>query len=63
MMDLDNVSLITLVSIAAGSFGLFIRTIFRSKCSDCDIFWGLVKVHREVDLEAPDLVEPALNKV
>lgn len=62
-MDIDNVTLLAICSIFAASFGAFIKIVFKSKCSDCIVLYGLIKIHREVALET-EIVEPTTsNKV
>lgn len=37
-----------------GSFALAIKYALRSKCDDLNLCWGLVKIHRRVELESTD---------
>jgi hypothetical protein len=38
-------------SLVIGVIGLLIRYSFKSKCSDINILWGCLSIHREIDEE------------
>jgi len=51
----DSVFWITLAGILTASIGLCIRYSLKSKCGKVKLCYGLVEVHRNVELETDDL--------
>jgi hypothetical protein len=49
--EFDSVFFISLATLLVGSFGLTVKYCLRSKCEDISICFGLLKVHRNVNLE------------
>ena len=49
MVDIDNVTLISLVTIITGVVGILIKTCLKSKCDTIECL--CLKVHRNVELE------------
>jgi hypothetical protein len=47
----DSVFWITLSGIITGSIGLCIRYSLKSKCDLVKVCWGLLEIHRNVELE------------
>jgi hypothetical protein len=47
----DSVFWITLAGIITTSIGLCVRYSLKSKCDMVKICWGLLEIHRNVDLE------------
>lgn len=50
----DAVFFITVTTICAGSFGLVIKYCLKSKCEDVNCMFGLLKFHRQVQLEVQE---------
>ncbi len=48
----NDVFFISLATLLVGAFGLSIKYCLRSKCDDISLCCGLLKIHRNVDLEA-----------
>ena len=51
MTEIDNVTLITMMTICVGAFGLMIRGCFISKCVSFSICYGCIDVQRDPKLE------------
>jgi len=47
----DNIFLLSVVTVASGLIGLCIRYCFRSKCSTIKCCWGFYEVNRDVEQE------------
>ncbi len=43
---------ISLATLLVGAFGLSVKYCLRSKCEDLNLCFGLLKIHRNVQLEA-----------
>jgi hypothetical protein len=50
-MSINNTLIYGLGSLVIGLLGLLIRYSFKSKCSDINILWGCLSIHREIDEE------------
>lgn len=50
----DGVFFISIATILAGCFGLSIKHCLKSKCEKFSICFGLLEVHRRVDLEVQE---------
>jgi len=50
--EYDSIFFISLATLLVGSFGLSIKYCMRSKCDDVSLCCGLMKIHRNVELEA-----------
>ena len=48
---IDSVLIISLATIASGIIALSLKLCFKSKCSDVSLCKGLIKIHRNVELE------------
>ena len=59
----DGVLLISLVTIVTGFFIVCIKLIFKSKCRDVNLCYGLIKVERSVELETDIIVDAIPNQV
>ena len=59
----DGVLLISLVTIVTGFFIICIKLIFKSKCKDVNLCYGLIKVERSVELETDIIVDAIPNQV
>jgi hypothetical protein len=49
----DN-AIILIITIGTGFLGLIVRYMFRSKCSNINVMWGCMRIHREVGIEIND---------
>ena len=59
----DGVLLISLVTIVTGFFIICIKLIFKSKCKDVNLCYGMIKVERNVELEIDIPVDSIPNQV
>ena len=50
----DGVFFLTIGSLVFGCFGLVIRYCLKSKCDNINLCFGLITVHRNVELEAEE---------
>lgn len=57
----DDTFWLTLAGIVVGVIGVLIRYCFLSKCDNVSICCDLIKVHRAVDLELPNVEEDDLE--
>lgn len=48
---MEDTSVILIITIGTGFLGLIVRYVFRSKCSNVNVLWGCMKIHRVVELE------------
>jgi hypothetical protein len=48
---MDNVLLLSIVSVGSALIGLLIKYGFKSRCSDIHLCFGLVEIKRNSDLE------------
>ena len=48
---MEDITLISLVSLIFGFVILLCKMIYKSKCSDCEICCGLLKIRRDIDKE------------
>jgi len=48
---LDGVFFLTLGTMVFGFLGLSVRYCLKSKCDDCSICFGMIKIHRNVKVE------------
>lgn len=51
-MEIDQVTLITLVTISLASLAGCLRLVFKSKCSNFNLCFGMLEIKRNVELEA-----------
>lgn len=55
------------ISISAtvfGFLGLTIKTVMKSKCDQTNLCWGLISIHRRVELEiSDDVPNTPVNRV
>ena len=47
----DGITIITLSSVILTCIGMSLKILFKSKCSQVSVCWGLCNIHREVQLE------------
>ena len=47
----DGITIITLSTIILGCLGMTLKILFKSKCSQVSVCFGLCNIHREVQLE------------
>ena len=59
----DGVLLISLVTIVTGFFIVCVKLIFKSKCRDVNLCYGMIKVERNVELEIDIPVDSIPNQV
>ena len=50
----DGVFFITITSLLLGFFGIVVKYCLRSKCDNVNLCFGLVTVHRNVELEVQE---------
>ena len=50
----DAVFFLTIGSLVFGCFGLVIRYALKSKCDNVNLCFGLITIHRNVELEAEE---------
>jgi len=48
---MNNTLIYGLGSLTIGLLGLLIRYSFKSKCSDINILWGCLSIHRDIEEE------------
>jgi len=48
---MEDITLISLVSLIFGFVILLCKMIYKSKCSDCEICFGMFKIKRNIDKE------------
>jgi hypothetical protein len=58
----DDTFWLTLAGIIVGVLGILIRYCFLSKCDNVSICFGILKVHRAVELELPNIEEDIQNE-
>ena len=51
----DDTFWLTLAGIIVGVLGVLIRYCFLSKCDNVSICFGILKIHRAVELELPNV--------
>jgi len=51
----DDAFWLTLAGIIVGLLGVLIRFCFLSKCDNVSICFGILKIHRAVELEMPNV--------
>ena len=60
----DGITIITLSTIILGCLGMTLKILFKSKCSQVSVCFGLCNIHREVQLETEIIdVIPTNNTV
>jgi hypothetical protein len=47
----DAVFFVTISTLVCGSFGLVIRYCLKSKCDEINLFYGCIRIHRDVKAE------------
>jgi len=52
--EFNAVFWITISTLVCGSFGLVIRYCLKSKCDDVKLCYGLIAIHRDVNLEVQE---------
>ena len=50
-MDNNNISVLAIVTIIFACLTLLIKTCYKSKCSNIDLFHGLISIKRDVTIE------------
>jgi hypothetical protein len=58
----DDTFWLTLAGIIVGVLGVLIRYCFLSKCDNVSICFGILKVHRAVELEMPNVEDDLENQ-
>ena len=58
----DDTFWLTLAGIIVGVLGILIRYCFLSKCDNVSICFGILKVHRAVELEMPNVEDDLENQ-
>jgi hypothetical protein len=53
----DSIFFITGLTIITGSIGLCLKFCLKSKCDNVNLCYGLIKIHRNVELEMEDIEE------
>ena len=52
MINFDGVFFITIASLICAAFGLVIRYCLKSRCDNVNLCFGLIAIHRNVELES-----------
>ena len=52
--NFDGIFFLTVGSLVCGGFALVIKYCLRSKCDDVNLCFGLITVHRNVELEVEE---------
>lgn len=53
----NDIFFVTVISIIGGGLGLSLKFCLKSKCDNINCCWGLIKIHRNVELELTDIEE------
>jgi hypothetical protein len=53
----DGVFFLGIATLLFGCLGLVVRTAYRSKCKDCSICFGLIKITRDTEGEIKEDIE------
>jgi hypothetical protein len=53
-MTFDSMFWLSMATLFSGSLGLSIKYCLKSKCEDLSLCFGLLKIHRRVDLEVQE---------
>jgi hypothetical protein len=53
----DGVFFLGIATLLFGCLGLVVRTAYRSKCKDCSICFGLIKITRDTEGEVKEDIE------
>ena len=59
----DSAFFITVISMIIGIIGLSIKYCLKSKCEHCVLCYGLIDIHRRVDLEDNNIEESKENNI
>ena len=63
MVNFDGVFFITIASLVCGAFGLVIRYCLKSRCDNVNLCFGLITIHRNVELESIEEIRKIENGV
>ena len=63
MSNFDGVFFITITSLVCGAFGLVIRYCLKSRCDNVNLCFGLIAIHRNVELESIEEIRKIENGV
>ena len=63
MSNFDGVFFITIASLVCGAFGLVIRYCLKSRCDNVNLCFGLIAIHRNVELESIEEIRKIENGV
>lgn len=50
----DSVFWLSISTCVFGFLAIVVKTVLKSKCDETDLCWGLIKIHRRVELEKDD---------
>ena len=50
-MDNNNVTVLAIITIIFACLALLIKTCYKSKCYNIDLFYGLISIKRDVTIE------------
>lgn len=59
----DSVFFVTVITIMTGSIGLCLKFCLKSKCDNVKLCYGLINIHRNVELEENNLEEIKENNI
>jgi hypothetical protein len=59
----DSFFWITITTLLTGSIGLSLKFCLKSKCDNVNLCWGMIKVHRNTELEENNIDENEENKI
>lgn len=51
---MEDAFLYSIITIGAGVLGMLIRYLFKSKCVEFECCYGMVRIKRDVEIEAVD---------
>ena len=59
----DGVTIIAIITLSIGAFGMIIKLCYKSKCSNINICCGLINIERNVEIETDIETDIIPNKV
>ena len=59
----DGVFFITIASLVCGAFGLSVRYCLKSRCDNVNLCFGLITIHRNVELESNEEIRKIENGI
>ena len=59
----DGVTIIAIITLCIGAFGMIAKLCFKSKCSNISCCYGLIRIKRNVEIESDIETDIIPNKV